>query len=62
MITRDPLKIPVLEDNYWATFDQVNGRELADTINLVNEHALTAELMQVSDLPGEKQLETGKHE
>lgn len=39
MITRDPLKIPVFTDKYWATFDEsfspLPGRDLARTLELV---------------------------
>ncbi|SPE40578.1 exported hypothetical protein [Candidatus Sulfopaludibacter sp. SbA3] len=32
MITRDPLKVPVLTDRYWATFPDRNGRDLTRTL------------------------------
>jgi hypothetical protein len=32
MLTRDPLKVPVFTDRYWATFPDRNGRRLARTI------------------------------
>lgn len=35
MITRDPLKIPCLTDAYWATFPDLPGRHLAETLSLV---------------------------
>jgi len=42
MITRDPLKIPVFTDKYWATFDDtyspLPGRDLAHTLDLVRKH------------------------
>ncbi len=42
MITRDPLKIPVLTDKYWVTFDDtyspLPGRDLAKIVELVNRN------------------------
>lgn len=38
MITRDPLKIPLLTDRYWATFPDKTGLDLARTLRFVNEH------------------------
>jgi 3-oxoisoapionate decarboxylase len=38
MITRDPLKVPCLTPPYWAVFPERNGRYLARTMKLVQEH------------------------
>jgi sugar phosphate isomerase/epimerase len=38
MITRDPLKIPCLNDQYWITFPQRSGRYLAHTLRMVDAH------------------------
>ena len=35
MITRNPLQVPCLTDQYWTTFPDRNGRFLADTLRLV---------------------------
>jgi hypothetical protein len=35
MITRDPLKIPCLTEDYWATFPDRNGIYLARTLAMV---------------------------
>lgn len=35
MITRDPLKVPCLSRDYWQTFDNLPGRDLAATLALV---------------------------
>jgi hypothetical protein len=35
MITRDPLLVPCLTEQYWATFDDVNGRDLARLLSLI---------------------------
>ncbi len=37
MITRDPLKIPCMTDVYWETFNNVNGKDLAQTLRMVQE-------------------------
>ncbi len=50
MITRDPLKIPCLTKNYWATFPEVNGSELARTLRMVRENKHPADLPLISDL------------
>jgi sugar phosphate isomerase/epimerase len=50
MITRDPLRIPCLTDDYWATLAQVPGRELARTLALVKRHAAKAPLPRTSKL------------
>jgi len=52
MITRDPLLIPCLREEYWATFPQKTGLQLAKTLKLVKTHA-TAMMLKVSDLPAE---------
>jgi sugar phosphate isomerase/epimerase len=41
MITRDPLKVPCLTENYYATFDQPRARQLASTLALVKAHSNT---------------------
>jgi sugar phosphate isomerase/epimerase len=42
MITRDPLKIPVFTDKYWATFDDqyspLPGRDLAHILEIVHKN------------------------
>jgi sugar phosphate isomerase/epimerase len=37
MITRDPLRVPCLTDQYWATAT-ASGRDLARTLSMVREH------------------------
>jgi sugar phosphate isomerase/epimerase len=56
MITRDPLKIPCLTDEYWATFPSVSGVELARTLRMVNDHSYPSQLPEVSSLSPEQQL------
>jgi hypothetical protein len=42
MITRDPLKIPVFTDHYWATFSspqtEIPGRDVAKVLELVRKN------------------------
>jgi sugar phosphate isomerase/epimerase len=57
LITRDPLKVPVLTDKYWATWPDRSGKYLADTIRLVNANASKKPLPVVSTLSAEAQLQ-----
>ncbi|MGB3584904.1 MAG: TIM barrel protein [Tunicatimonas sp.] len=50
MITRDPLKIPCLTEDYWATFPEVNGKELARTLRMVRENKHPTDLPLISSL------------
>ena len=59
MITRDPLKIPVFTDKYWATFDDtyspLPGRDLARTLELVHANPPKKPLPRVSGMsPAER--------
>lgn len=56
MITRDPLEIPCLKNEYWAVFDGVNGSELAHTLRLVKQNKYMSHLPRVSQLSGEERL------
>ncbi len=38
MISRDPLKVPCLTDQYWVTFPDRNGLMLARTLRMVEAH------------------------
>lgn len=57
MITRDPLKIPCLTDEYWSTFPSVTPRELAHTLRMVRQHPFPASLPEVTHLAPEQILE-----
>jgi len=48
MITRDPLRVPCLADAYWATFETLPARPLADTLGLVRRHPPSQPLPRVS--------------
>ena len=50
MITRDPLKVPCLTDQYWVTFPERNGVYVARTLTLVREHPPREPLPHVSGL------------
>jgi hypothetical protein len=51
LITRDPLKVPVLTDKYWVTWPDRSGKYLADTIRLVNANESKKPLPVISTLP-----------
>lgn len=59
-ITRDPLKIPVFTDKYWATFDDsyspLPGRDLAKILLLVKKNPPRAPLPRVAGMNPEEQL------
>lgn len=56
MITRDPLKIPCLEEEYWKTFGDLPGNELAKTLRLVRDKSFPGSLPIISHLKSEEQL------
>lgn len=56
MITRDPLKIPCLTEDYWSTFPSVGGKELARTMRTVREKRPSFTLPEISGLTAEEQL------
>ncbi len=56
MITRDPLKVPCLTPKYWATFEDLPGRHLADTLALVRKHKSPKPLPKTTGMSREEQL------
>jgi sugar phosphate isomerase/epimerase len=56
MITRDPLQIPCLKEEYWATFKEVPGSQLARMLQMVRKHTYAAGLPRVSQLGAEEKL------
>lgn len=56
MITRDPLQIPCLKNDYWAAFDGVSGKELARTLRMVKQKKYKSHLPEVSQLSNEQRL------
>jgi sugar phosphate isomerase/epimerase len=57
MITRDPLKVHCLSDDYWASFSDRNGRYLARTLRFVQENMSSRSLPRISKLSHEEQLQ-----
>lgn len=60
MITRDPLKIPVFTDKYWATFDDtyspLPGRDLAKVLEIVHKNRPKSPLPRTTGMSTEAQL------
>jgi hypothetical protein len=56
MITRDPLKVPCLTDEYWVTFPDRNGLYLARTLKFVQNHKSAKPLPRASQLSHEQVL------
>lgn len=56
MITRDPLKIPCLSEEYWATFPQLPGADLARTLASVRKNKPAKPLPRVSHLNTDERL------
>jgi sugar phosphate isomerase/epimerase len=60
MITRDPLKVPVLTDKYWASFDDayspLPGRDLAKIVALVGRYKPQTPLPRTTGMSPEAQL------
>ena len=55
LITRDPLEVPCLSEDYFATLPDVPASDLARTIRFVRDHS-AAQLPAVDALPIEQQL------
>lgn len=56
MITRDPLEIPCLTNDFWQTLPSVNAEELASTLKTVRERSSKTNLPTVSQLSSEERL------
>ncbi len=59
MMTREPLKIPVFTAKYWATFEDIPGRDLAHMLEIVHKHKPAVPVPHPSGLPlaGQVKLE-----
>lgn len=57
MMTRDPLKIPVLTPKYWATMPETPASTLARMLGTVRRNSSTKPLPRVTGLSREQQLE-----
>ena len=56
MITRDPLEIPCLKPEYWATFENTKGSELASVLQMIKQNNYKSELPKISHLSSEEKL------
>lgn len=56
MIVRDPLLVPCLTDRYWATFDGVNGRDLARALSRIRSAGTRASLPRITGLTEAERL------
>lgn len=56
MITRDPLEIPCLTNDYWATFEGVLGNELARILQMVKKNKYKTTLPKFSQLSLDERL------
>ena len=56
MMTREPLKIPVFTAKYWATFDDIPGRDLAHILDLVHKHKPQGALPRTQGMSLEAQV------
>lgn len=56
MITRDPLLIPCLTDDYWTTFSNIPGRDIARTLRMVRQHKPANGLPTVAQLSADERL------
>ncbi|MEJ7645480.1 MAG: TIM barrel protein [Chryseolinea sp.] len=56
MITRDPLKVPCLTDDYWQTLPDVIGKDLARTLHTARTKKFANGLPRVSHLTVDERL------
>ncbi|MFT5772484.1 MAG: sugar phosphate isomerase/epimerase [Algoriphagus sp.] len=56
MITRDPLKIPCLTEDYWATFDETKGVEFEKVMAMIEKNEFKTDLPSTSNLDSEGRL------
>ena len=56
MITRDPLQIPCLKDDYWSTFESVPSPEFAHLLKTIRDKKIKNGLPKVSDLAYDEKL------
>jgi sugar phosphate isomerase/epimerase len=57
MITRDPLKVPILTPRYWLTLESVPGRRLAEMLALVRARGAKKPLPRISEIDKAGQLQ-----
>jgi sugar phosphate isomerase/epimerase len=56
MITRDPLEIPCLTNEYWNTFENIPAPVLAQTLQMVRREKMKSSLPRVAQLNAEERL------
>jgi 3-oxoisoapionate decarboxylase len=56
MIVRDPLIVPCLTDRYWATFPDVNGRDVARALSHIRANRPRTPLPRISGLDADQRL------
>jgi sugar phosphate isomerase/epimerase len=56
MITRDPLEIPCLKEDYWTTLGGIPGSQLAQTLRMVRQHKHPSGLPRYSQLSIDERL------
>jgi sugar phosphate isomerase/epimerase len=56
MMTRDPLKVPCLTEQYWSAMGDIPGSHLARTLKMVRTRGAKQPLPQVSQLPVSEQF------
>jgi sugar phosphate isomerase/epimerase len=52
MITRDPLKVPIYTDQYWVTFQDVPGRQVAHMMQIIEKNPPKKPLPTIAGLDG----------
>ncbi len=57
MITRNPLKVPFLQDKYWATFEALTAREMVGALKWVRDHQSQLALPSVAGMTDEEKLQ-----
>lgn len=57
VMTRDPLRVPVLTAGYWATMGDVPASDLAHTLRTVKEKSAVEPLMSISGLSIDQQVD-----
>ena len=56
MITRDPLKVPYLEDKYWVTYEKRDAARIRKFETLLRNKASAKPLPRISNLAGDRML------
>jgi hypothetical protein len=56
LITRDPLSVPVLQDEFWVTMPGTPARDLARVLRTIKTCGAQKSFVKVSELPVDQQL------